>query len=109
MGLNAGTPAAERVSEKITPPQDTDIKSGEDFGPDVYDDFYTITLARLYVKQGYFRMAGEVIDRILEKDPENRAAREYARHVHRLIEKGWKPVVDELDRWLGELQKRKNP
>ncbi len=109
MELNPGTGAAGRVSEKIASLQDTDIKDGEDFEPAMSDDFHTITLARLYAKQGHFRMAGDVIDKIQEKDPENREAREYAGHVHRLIEKGWKPVVDELNRWLGELQERKNP
>jgi tetratricopeptide (TPR) repeat protein len=110
MELNSGSGAAGLVSEKVTSLQDADISGGEDLEPfAVSDDFHTITLARLYVKQGHFRMAGEVIDKILEKDPGNREAGEYAGHVHRLIEEGWKPVVDELDRWLSALQEKKNP
>jgi len=107
MELNAGTGEAQRVSEKIPSLQDTDSDDGEEVGPALSEAFYTITLARLYVRQGHFRMAGEVIDRIVERDPENSEAREYAAHVHRLIEKGWKPVVDELDRWYNGLQGRK--
>ena len=107
--LSPDTGAARRVSEKIASLQDTDIYSGEESEPALSDDFHTITLARLYVKQGHFRMAGDVIDKILESDPGNREAGEYAGRVHRLIEMGWKPVVDELNRWLGELQERKNP
>lgn len=107
MELNAGTGAAQRVSEKIPSLQDAGSEDEGEIGPALPDDFYTITLARLYVRQGHFRMAGEVIDRIVERDPENSEAREYAGHVHRLIEKGWKPVVDELDRWFNELQGRK--
>jgi len=106
--LNADTGAARRVSEKITLLQNADSTDGEEIGPALSDDFNTITLARLYVRQGHFRMAGDVIDRILEGDPENGEAREYAGHVRRLIEKGWNPVVEELDRWLDELQERKN-
>ena len=109
MELNAGTGAAGRVSEKITSLEETDINGEEDGEPALSDDFYTITLARLYVKQGHFRMAGDVIDKIVEREPENREARKYAGHVHRLIEKGWTPVVYELDRWLGELHERRNP
>ena len=109
MELNAGSDAAGRVSGKTVSLQDADIKEGEAFEPATSDDFHTVTLARMYVKQGHFRKAGDVIDKTLEKDPENSEAREYAGHVQWLIEKGWKPVVDELDRWLSELQKRKNP
>lgn len=107
MEFHAGTAAAERVSEKISDLQDADLDGGEE--PDsgaVPDAFHTMTLARLYVKQGHFRMAGQIIDKILEKDPGNHEAREYARRVHDLIEKGWKPVVDELDKWLNGLQER---
>jgi len=106
VGIHSGTPAAQRVSEKITAVQDTDIRDGEDA---ISDDFHTITLAKLYVKQGHFRMAGDVIDRILEKDPGNREAMDYVGHVHHLIKKGWGPVIDELERWLGELQERREP
>jgi predicted Zn-dependent protease len=110
MELNAGTGMAGRASEKIHELQDTGIEVEEDIDfPAISDDFHTITLARLYLKQGHFRMAGEVIDRILEKDPENREARKYAGRVQDLIEKGWKPIVDELDRWLSGLQERGNP
>ena len=109
MELNAGTSAARRVSEKIPSLQDTDVNGGEETESALSDDFHTLTLARLYVKQGHFRMAGDVIEKVLEKTPENSEAREYAVRVRRLIEKGWKPVVDELDRWLSELQERENP
>ena len=107
--LNAGTGAARRVSEKMPALQDADGGGGEEIESVLSDDFHTVTLARLYVKQGHFRMAGDVINRILERDPGNSEAREYAGHVRRLIEKGWKPVVDELDRWFNELRERKEP
>jgi tetratricopeptide (TPR) repeat protein len=34
-------------------------------------EFYTVTLADLYIKQGHFKMAAEVLEKILEKEPEN--------------------------------------
>ena len=105
MELNAGTGEAKRVSEKIGELHDAALEGdGEDEPDAVSDDFQTVTLARLYVKQGHFRMAGEVIDRILERDPDNSEAREYAGHIRRLIDEGWGPVVVELNRWLSELR-----
>jgi len=105
MELNAGTGEAERVAEKIGELHNAALEGdGEDEPDAVSDDFQTVTLARLYVKQGHFRMAGEVIDRILERDPDNSEAREYAGHIRRLIDEGWGPVVVELNRWLSELR-----
>lgn len=106
--LNPGTGAARRVFEKITLLRDAG-DDGEEIESVLSDGFYTVTLARLYVRQGHFRMAGDVIDRVLERDPDNLDAREYAGHVRRLIEEGWKPVVDELDRWLDGLRERGGP
>lgn len=107
MELNVGTGEARRVSEKIGALRD-DAREGE--GADepgaVSDDFQTMTLARLYVKQGHFRMAEGVIETILERDPDNHEAREYAGHIRRLIDEGWGPVVVELNRWLSELRAR---
>ncbi len=104
--LNTDPPAYGRVSEKIASLQG--ITTGEEDGDaDMPADFHTITLARLYVKQGYFKMAGDVLDRILESDPGNVEAVKYAEHVKRLMKKGWGPVIDELDGWLNELQKKK--
>jgi tetratricopeptide (TPR) repeat protein len=34
-------------------------------------EFYTVTLADLYIQQGHFKMAAEVLEKILEKEPEN--------------------------------------
>ncbi len=52
MGLNAGTDEAERVSEKIGALRVSDVDNGEGGTSPRSEDFYTITLARLYVKQG---------------------------------------------------------
>jgi len=105
--LNPDTPASGRVSEKIASLRDISIEErGADEPANMSPDFHTITLARLYVKQGYFKMAGDVLGKILEGDPENIEAGKYAGHVERLMEEGWGPVIDELDGWLNELQKK---
>ena len=106
--LNPDTPASGRVSEKIASLQNIAIEERDEDEPaDMSTDFHTITLARLYMKQGYFRMAKDVIDKILERDPGNVEAGKYAEHVEHLMEKGWGPVIDELDRWVNELQTKK--
>ena len=38
-------------------------------------EFSTVTLADLYIKQGHFKIAAEVLEKILEKEPENVLAR----------------------------------
>ncbi|MBW2599009.1 MAG: hypothetical protein JRC53_06015 [Deltaproteobacteria bacterium] len=104
--LNTDPPASGRVSEKIASLQGTTIEE-EDGDADMPADFHTITLAKLYMKQGHFKMAGDVLDRILESDPGNVEAGKYAEHVKRLIKKGWVPVIDELGRWLNGLREKR--
>lgn len=78
-------------------------------GPDdLSAEFHTLTLAKLYVKQGYLEMAGNVLGKILERDPGNSEVREYAMHVERLMGKGWEPVIDELNRWLNGLREKRS-
>jgi len=115
--LNPDPPASLRVSEKIASLQDVTIDEKLDDVSDESDDrngnttmftnFHTITLAKLYVKQGHFKMAGEVLDRMLERDPNNVEAAEYATYVKGLGNKGWGPVVEELGRWLRGLGERR--
>jgi hypothetical protein len=38
-------------------------------------DFYTVTLADLYIKQGHLKMAAEVLQDIISKEPANIQAR----------------------------------
>jgi tetratricopeptide (TPR) repeat protein len=38
-------------------------------------EFFTVTLADLYIQQGHFKMAAEILKKILEKEPENVLAR----------------------------------
>ncbi len=52
----------------------TDMDSADDENTSK-PEFYTVTLADLYIKQGHFKMAAEVLEKILEKEPENVLAR----------------------------------
>lgn len=105
--LNPDTSA--HISGKIASLQNITIEEeDEDETADMPSDFYTTTLARLYMKQGHFKMAGDVLGKILERDPENVEAGKYAKHVKHLMEKGWGPVIDELDGWLNGLQEKRD-
>ena len=39
-------------------------------------NFYTITLADLYIKQGHLKMAADILEEIIKKEPSNVQARE---------------------------------
>jgi len=106
VALNTDLPASGRASEKIASLQGITIEDGDE-PADMPANFDTITLARLYIKQGYFKTASDVLGRILENDPENVEAGKYAKHVKYLMEKGWGPVIDELERWLNGLREKR--
>jgi tetratricopeptide (TPR) repeat protein len=79
ISLNPTSDEAEEVVRKITL-----LKQEEPLIPDMDStdnanaprpEFYTVTLADLYIQQGHFKMAAEVLEKILEKEPENVPAR----------------------------------
>jgi len=105
--LNPDTSAP--ISGKIASLQNITIEEEDgDETADMPSDFYTITLAKLYVKQGHLKMAGDVIGKILKRDPENVEARRYVTYVEQLMEKRWAPVINELERWLNGLQEKRD-
>ncbi len=71
--------ARERVRRKPKPKQPEDyeerqssgVENGRDLGSVERDVFNTVTLARLYVRQGHIRLAKQVCEGILEKDPDD--------------------------------------
>ena len=105
--------SSAHISRKIASLQNITIEEEDGDGDgdetaDMPSDFYTITLAKLYVKQGHLKMAGDVLGKILEKDPENVEARGYVTHVEQLMGKRWAPVINELERWLNGLQEKRD-
>jgi len=79
ISLNPASDKAKEVVGKIAlleqeEPLITEIDSidNENFPK---PEFSTVTLADIYIKQGHFKMAAEVLEKILEREPENVLAR----------------------------------
>jgi len=79
ISLNPTSARAKEVVEKIVLLEQEEPFLAEMDSPDNDDlpkpEFSTVTLADLYIKQGHFKMAAEVLEKILEKEPENVLAR----------------------------------
>ena len=80
-------------------------------------DFYTITLADLYIKQGHLKMAAEVLKEIIRKEPANIQARAKFDTVKAAISlksavgdkvTGSGDLVNILSRWLENVGRIKN-
>ncbi len=78
---------------------------------DIAPDFYTVTLADLYLRQGHPEMAVDVLARILEQNPEDAKARSRLREIQAVPEP--RPVrrpgrhartIGTLSRWLVKLE-----
>ncbi len=79
ISLNPNSNKAKEVVGKIAlleqeEPLITDMDSTDEDNT-LKPEFYTVTLADLYIKQGHFKMAAEVLEKILKKEPENVLAR----------------------------------
>jgi hypothetical protein len=72
--------------------------------------FETATLAELYMRQGHTRMAEEILEKIVGRDPQNARARELLANIRgdgggeTPIEINEK-VVSELSRWLDNIER----
>lgn len=79
ISMNPTSARAKEVVEKIVLLEQEEPLLAEMDSPDNDDlpkpEFSTVTLADLYIKQGHFKMAAEVLEKILEKQPENVLAR----------------------------------
>lgn len=74
--LNPNSDKAKEVIEKISlleqeEPLLREIDETADHETIPKPDFHTVTLADLYIKQGHFKMAVEVLEKILEYEPDN--------------------------------------
>jgi tetratricopeptide (TPR) repeat protein len=113
ISLNPDTPAALEIAERlenIAEPRETDdqAESEEAEASRIPEDFQTVTLAELYIRQGHLQMAKEVLEAILLKDPRQERAAERLREVtERLCGEGSAakaaPVIAELSRWLDNI------
>jgi tetratricopeptide (TPR) repeat protein len=111
--LNPDTQAALEVAERLEGiPERGGTEEGvgaeeEEIIP-VPEDFQTVTLAELYMRQGHFRIAREVLEAILRRDPRQEKAAERLREVRERIGgegavANASPVIAELYRWLDNI------
>src|SRR4030042_5978066 len=76
ISLNPNSDKAKEVVEKISlleqeDPLIREIDETTDHEAAPKPDFHTVTLADLYIKQGHFKMAADVLEKILEYKPDN--------------------------------------
>jgi predicted Zn-dependent protease len=75
MSLNPISEQAAEIAEKLAllDKQESDALDIDDSGIENIPkpEFFTITLAELYIKQGHLQMAREVLGEIIKKEPGN--------------------------------------
>ncbi|MBA4423078.1 MAG: hypothetical protein C0390_08245 [Syntrophus sp. (in: bacteria)] len=113
ISLNPDSPAALEIAERLkglSEPREAEEGAGaeEEETTPVPEDFQTVTLAELYIRQGHLRMAKEVLEAILKKDPQQERATERLREVTETLSKEGSaaqaaPVIAELSRWLDHI------
>jgi len=113
ISLNPDTPAALEIAERIegiSEPRERDDGTGaeDEETIQVPEDFQTVTLAELYIRQGHLQMAKKVLEAILRKDPQQERAAERLREVRETLggeNSAGKaaPVIAELSRWLDNI------
>ncbi len=106
--------AVESVDTEIVNAEggkDEEETDGDEESPRVSPGFETATLAELYMRQGHTRMAEEILEKIVGRDPQNARARELLDNLRGTgggetpIEINEK-VVSELLRWLDNIDRR---
>ncbi len=113
ISLNPDTPAALEIAERIRDiPEQRGAADGTGAETEettrVPDDFQTVTLADLYIRQGHLRLAKEVLEAVLKKDPQQEGAAKRFREVRAMLggqgaDAKEAPVVSELARWLDNI------
>ena len=86
----------------------------------VSPDFYTITMADLYERQGHLELAAEVLEAIGQKEPHNEEVRRRLANLQAVMNRQTEmpsvvesfpgtqaAVVEELSRWLKNLERLK--
>ena len=119
ISLNPDSPITKDLHAKLdyltgsTAQNDLMPEELDDSIEQVSPDFYTITLAELYKKQGHLEMASKVLEEILKTDSGNFKAAEMLKDVKItlegekskvLLEEKQALVINELNRWLKNLR-----
>jgi tetratricopeptide (TPR) repeat protein len=111
ISINPESIVAEKISAKLQGLLDERSEEAEAEHADsishVASDFYTLTLAELYIRQGHLQMAVEVLTEILKKDADNQSAAERFNEVKKMLnDKSQREVVvKELTKWLRNIDR----
>ncbi len=80
LSLSPSAACSREVADKLAALQEADVLTGNVDQAEgeamPRPEFYTITLADLYIRQGHLKMAADVLAEIIKKDPANIRARE---------------------------------
>ena len=109
--LNSGAPLVRDMSERlkgIEELHETDEEGETEEAAGIPSDFQTVTLAELYIRQGHFRPAEEVLDKIIGEDPQNEKAAALLTEVREQLRREVSAQPDaaaiaELSRWLDNI------
>ena len=111
-GVEDDPERAERVLRKMDSLDETEPVFDDVTAGDIPADFETLTVAELYLKQGYLEQAAKVLAALSFRDPGNEKVRRLLQEVStRLEEKEEEPlqpeeaIIAELNRWLHRLTK----
>lgn len=95
-------------AERAEPP-DEDGEDRYDEVTDLAEDFRTLTLVELYIRQGHLDMAAEVLEQIVKRDGTNEKAAELLRCVQAKRERvppaHKTPLIAELTRWMKNIDR----
>jgi len=122
VSLNPLSADVGAIAEKISLLQKEQSPTGavdeSDEGEDeLKPEFYTVTLADLYIKQGHLQMAADVLAEIIRKDPVNVQARVKLDTVKAVIARKSSPgdtipvtdnLIKTLSGWLDNISRLKN-
>jgi len=102
-----------------------DEEAGREEAGDIYPEFYTVTLADLYVRQGHLTLARNVLETILTKEPGNEQASmkltelvklltvpeavPESTTVHPALAGANAAIVSELEGWLTQVARMRSP
>lgn len=126
ISLNPAVSSAKEVYKKVNALAATMDDASAEIDADAYNnaarvapDFYTTTLAELYIRQGHLDMALDVLGEILKREPENRMAADRLNDVMAMKHDGIREktsllmeqnevVIRELTKWLENIYRSRS-
>jgi len=120
ISLNPAVSSAKEVYKKVNALASAEIDADAYNNADrVAPDFYTTTLAELYIRQGHLDMALDVLGEILKREPENRMAADKLNDVMAMKHDGLREktsllmeqnevVIRELTKWLENIYRSRS-